>query len=114
MTLSTRVYALVRERAERKMVMPKRMVTAGLVVASDVFEAMLVALDRARIQVHVHSIGDRAARMSLDAVAAARAANGVDGPMHHSRTCSSSTPTTFHASSRCASRQISRASGLSR
>lgn len=48
----------------------------------DVFEATLVALDRAGIQVHVHSIGDRAARMSLDAVAAARAANGVNGPMH--------------------------------
>ena len=48
----------------------------------DVFEAMFVALDRAGIQVHVHSIGDRAARMSLDAAAAARAANGPDGPMH--------------------------------
>jgi len=47
----------------------------------DVFEAMLVALDRAGVQAHVHSIGDRAARMSLDAVAAARAAN-PNGPMH--------------------------------
>jgi predicted amidohydrolase YtcJ len=48
----------------------------------DIFEAMLVALDGAGIQAHVHSIGDRAARMSLDAVAAARAANGANGPMH--------------------------------
>src|SRR5262245_10579990 len=48
----------------------------------EVFEAMVIGLDRAGIQVHVHSIGDRAARMSLDAVAAARADNGPDGPMH--------------------------------
>jgi predicted amidohydrolase YtcJ len=48
----------------------------------DVFNALVVALDRVKFQVHVHSIGDRAARMSLDAFAAARAANGADGPLH--------------------------------
>jgi hypothetical protein len=48
----------------------------------EVFEAVVVALDRAGIQAHVHVIGDRAARRSLDAIAAARAASGVNGPMH--------------------------------
>lgn len=52
------------------------------VLQPDVFNALIVALDRAKFQVHVHSIGDRATRMSLDAVAAARAANGADGPLH--------------------------------
>ena len=41
-----------------------------------------MGLDRAQIQVHVHSIGDRAARLSLEAFAAARAANGAAGPIH--------------------------------
>jgi predicted amidohydrolase YtcJ len=48
----------------------------------DVFAAAILALDRARIQAHVHVIGDRAARIALDAVAAARVANGASGPMH--------------------------------
>lgn len=51
-------------------------------VVPDVLQALVVALDRAKLSVHVHAIGDRAARMSLDAVAAARRANGSDGPMH--------------------------------
>lgn len=48
----------------------------------EVFTATLLALDRLGMQAHVHVIGDRAARIALDAVAAARAANGADGPMH--------------------------------
>lgn len=48
----------------------------------DVFAASLVALDRANIQAHVHVIGDRAARIALEAVAAARKTNGAGGPVH--------------------------------
>jgi predicted amidohydrolase YtcJ len=48
----------------------------------EIFQELVVALDRAGIQVHVHSIGDRAARMSLDAIEAGRMANGMDGPVH--------------------------------
>jgi predicted amidohydrolase YtcJ len=47
----------------------------------DVVRAAVLALDRAGIQTHIHSIGDRAARMALDAVADARAAN-PSGPTH--------------------------------
>ena len=36
----------------------------------------VVALDRAGLQIHVHAIGDRAIRVTLDAVEAARRANG--------------------------------------
>jgi predicted amidohydrolase YtcJ len=36
----------------------------------------VTALDAQRFQVHLHAIGDRAVRESLDAIAAARAANG--------------------------------------
>jgi len=36
----------------------------------------VVALDRAGLQIHVHAIGDRAIRVTLDAVAAAGRANG--------------------------------------
>ncbi len=48
----------------------------------EVFNQLVVGLDRAKFQVHVHAIGDRAARLSLDAFASARAANGADGPLH--------------------------------
>lgn len=40
-------------------------------------------LDAAGLQVHMHAIGDRAVRMSLDAVQAARAANGRSDNRHH-------------------------------
>jgi predicted amidohydrolase YtcJ len=52
------------------------------VMPPDVLTALVVALDRLHFQIHVHAIGDRATRMSLDAFAAARAANGGDGPVH--------------------------------
>ncbi|UAJ78586.1 amidohydrolase [Leifsonia sp. ZF2019] len=40
-------------------------------------------LDALGLQVHFHAIGDRGVRESLDAVAAARAANGDSGLLHH-------------------------------
>jgi len=40
-------------------------------------------LDALGLQVHFHSLGDRAVRHALDAVEAARAANGPGGPRHH-------------------------------
>ena len=40
------------------------------------FAEIATALDRAGFQIHVHAIGDRAIRTALDALAAARAANG--------------------------------------
>ena len=40
-------------------------------------------LDRLGFQVHMHAIGDRAVRNALDAVAAARAANGGSDARHH-------------------------------
>lgn len=52
------------------------------VMQPDVFAAAVLALDRLGIQTHIHSIGDRATRIALDAFAAARAANGPDGPVH--------------------------------
>jgi predicted amidohydrolase YtcJ len=45
-------------------------------------DSLVIALDRAGFQVHVHAIGDRAVRMALDAFAAARAANGVRDARH--------------------------------
>ncbi|HTG54240.1 MAG TPA: amidohydrolase family protein, partial [Gemmatimonadaceae bacterium] len=45
-------------------------------------DSLVTALDRAGFQVHIHAIGDRAVRMSLDAFAAARAANGVRDSRH--------------------------------
>lgn len=43
----------------------------------------VTALDREGFQVHFHALGDRAVRGALDAVAAARGANGDRGPRHH-------------------------------
>jgi predicted amidohydrolase YtcJ len=43
----------------------------------------VAALDAAGFQVHVHAIGDRAVREALDAVEAARIANGPSGLRHH-------------------------------
>jgi len=40
-------------------------------------------LDRLGFQVHFHSLGDRAVRHALDAIAAAREANGPGGGRHH-------------------------------
>jgi predicted amidohydrolase YtcJ len=40
-------------------------------------------LDRAGFQVHFHALGDRAVRNALDAIQAARTANGDSGLVHH-------------------------------
>lgn len=45
--------------------------------------AAVTQLDRLGFQVHMHAIGDRAVRNALDAVAAARAANGAADLRHH-------------------------------
>jgi predicted amidohydrolase YtcJ len=45
-------------------------------------DSLTEALDRARWQVHVHAIGDRAIRMTLDALAHARKANGARAARH--------------------------------
>lgn len=44
---------------------------------------LVTTLDGAGFQVHVHAIGDRAVRISLDAFEAARAANGYHDARHH-------------------------------
>ena len=43
----------------------------------------VTVLDREGFQVHFHALGDRAVRLALDAVAAARRANGDTGNRHH-------------------------------
>jgi predicted amidohydrolase YtcJ len=49
----------------------------------DVLLAAVTELDALGFQVHMHAIGDRAVRDALDAVAAARAANGGNDNRHH-------------------------------
>jgi len=43
----------------------------------------VTAIDARGFQVHIHAIGDRAVREALDAIAAARAANGATAGRHH-------------------------------
>jgi predicted amidohydrolase YtcJ len=47
------------------------------------FRALATALDRDGFQIHVHAIGDRAIRDTLDALEAAQKANGVRDSRHH-------------------------------
>ena len=47
------------------------------------FKALATALDKDGFQIHVHAIGDRAVRDTLDAFEAARKANGVRDARHH-------------------------------
>lgn len=57
---------------------------AGLdFIDPDELPTFVTALDRERFQVHFHALGDRAVRNALDAVQAARRANGDHGPRHH-------------------------------
>lgn len=51
-------------------------------IAPDRLAALVTALDRAGFQAHMHAIGDGAVRTALDAVAAARAANGPRDARH--------------------------------
>jgi hypothetical protein len=52
-------------------------------VDRDLLLAAVTELDALGFQVHVHAIGDRAVRNALDAVAAARSANGPSDNRHH-------------------------------
>ena len=45
-------------------------------------DAFVAALVRRSFSVHIHAIGDRAVRLSLDALEAAGARSGVNGPRH--------------------------------
>lgn len=49
----------------------------------EVLNAVAVALDAAGFDLHLHVIGDRATRLGLDAIEAARTANGTTGGRHH-------------------------------
>ncbi|MEO8295935.1 MAG: amidohydrolase [Gemmatimonadota bacterium] len=51
-------------------------------IGPDSLNQLVVALDRSGFQVHVHAIGDRAIRMSLDAFDYARKVNGVRDSRH--------------------------------
>jgi predicted amidohydrolase YtcJ len=52
-------------------------------VERDLLAAAVTELDRLGFQVHMHAIGDKAVRNALDAVEAARAANGMSDHRHH-------------------------------
>ena len=52
-------------------------------VPPDVLREQVTRLDAAGFQVHLHAIGDRAVREALDAVQAARTANGPSEGRHH-------------------------------
>ncbi|HEY1253046.1 MAG TPA: amidohydrolase [Thermoanaerobaculia bacterium] len=52
-------------------------------VEPDAFKALAVALDAEGFQIHVHAIGDRAIRVTLDALEAARETNGARDSRHH-------------------------------
>ncbi len=52
-------------------------------VAPSELKDVVTALDAAGFQVHFHALGDRAVREALDAIAAARVANGPTDGRHH-------------------------------
>ena len=52
-------------------------------VEPEPLKEVLIRLDAAGFQVHQHVLGDRAVRMALDAVQAAREANGPNDARHH-------------------------------
>jgi predicted amidohydrolase YtcJ len=58
--------------------------TSGLdFIDPDELPRFVTALDREGFQVHFHALGDRAVRNALDAIEAAREANGATGNRHH-------------------------------
>lgn len=61
--------------------------TAPLMFAPDHACALFTALDAARFQIHVHCIGDLAVRATLDALQAAREANGGWPALHQIAHC---------------------------
>lgn len=56
--------------------------TGELYFEQPAIDEIVTKLDKAGLTVHVHAIGDRAVRASLDAFAAARAANGATDNRH--------------------------------
>ncbi|MFN2491188.1 MAG: amidohydrolase [Actinomycetota bacterium] len=52
-------------------------------IEPEALKRYVTLLDREGFQVHIHAIGDRAVRESLDAIEAARTANGVRDARHH-------------------------------
>src|SRR5690606_27114062 len=52
-------------------------------VDPELLKRAVTALDAADFQVHFHAIGDAAIRHALDAIEAARKANGERGTRHH-------------------------------
>jgi predicted amidohydrolase YtcJ len=60
---------------------------APLMFPQDQIDALFTALDAHRFQIHVHCIGDAAARAALDGFAAARAANGAWPSLHQIAHC---------------------------
>jgi predicted amidohydrolase YtcJ len=56
--------------------------SGDLKMSPEALASMVTALDKRGIQVHMHAIGDRAVRAGLDAIAAARTANGVSDNRH--------------------------------
>jgi predicted amidohydrolase YtcJ len=54
-----------------------------LTFAPEVLDRLVARLDKEGFQVHVHAIGDRAIRQTLDALEKARAANGPRDSRHH-------------------------------
>jgi predicted amidohydrolase YtcJ len=60
---------------------------APLMFPQDQIEALFTALDAHRFQIHVHCIGDAAARAALDGFAAARRANGAWPSLHQIAHC---------------------------
>jgi hypothetical protein len=54
-----------------------------LIFEPDALNAAVTRFDAMGLQVHMHAIGDRAVRDGLDAIAAARAANGPSDNRHH-------------------------------
>ena len=52
-------------------------------IEPDILREAVTRLDAAGMQVHFHALGDKAVRDALDAVGAARAANGLSDGRHH-------------------------------
>ncbi len=55
---------------------------APMLFEKDFFEDMVIAFDKAKIQVHVHGLADGAVRMALDAFEKARTVNGTWDSYH--------------------------------
>lgn len=54
-----------------------------LLIPQEVLDEAVTRFDRQGLHIKFHAAGDAAARAAIDAVAAARDANGTGGPLHH-------------------------------